>query len=153
LIDSTRYCPEHLATSGVMTRRQPTEAQWADIRFGFEICQTISRLDIGQSIAVLNRDVIAVEALEGTNAAIERAGQLCRVGGWTLIKVANTHHDMRVDVPSVGTVTIEKLAAARAGCLVLEPGKTILLEKPKVLELADRYKIAIVGYDGAAAPQ
>ena len=148
LIDSTRYCPEHLATAGVMTRRQPSEAQWGDVRFGFDVCRTISGLDIGQSIAVLNRDVIAVEALEGTNAMIERAGQLCRVGGWTLIKVANAKQDMRVDVPSVGTTTIEKLAAARAGCLVLEPGKTILLEKQKVLELADRYKIAVVGYDG-----
>lgn len=153
LIDSTTYCTEHLATAGVMTRRQPSESQWADIRAGFEICRTISRLDIGQCIAMLNRDVIAVEALEGTNAMIERAAQLCRVGGWTLIKVANAAHDMRVDVPTVGTTTIEKLAAARAGCLVLEPGKTILLEKPKVLELADRYKIAVVGYEppGAAA--
>ena len=148
LIDSTRYCAEHLATAGVMTRRQPTDAQWTDVRFGFDLCRTISRLDIGQSMAVLNRDVIAVEALEGTNAMIERAGQLCRVGGWTLIKVANATQDMRLDVPSVGTTTIEKLAAARAGCLVLEPGKTIILEKPKVLELADRYKIAVVGYDG-----
>src|SRR5205807_3364344 len=110
--------------------------------------QTISRLDIGQSIAVLDRDVIAVEAVEGTNAMIERAGQLCRVGGWTLIKVANTRQDMRVDVPTVGTTTIEKLAAAGAACLVLEPGKTIMLEKQKVLELADRHKITIVGYDG-----
>ena len=151
LIDSTKYCADHLAGRGVMTRRQPSESQWQDIRSGFEIGRTISRLDIGQCIAVLNRDVIAVEALEGTNAMIERAGQLCKVGGWTLIKVANAKQDMRVDVPSVGTTTIEKLAAARAGCLVLEPGKTILLEKPKVLELADRYKIAIVGYDGKEA--
>ncbi len=150
LIDSTRYCTEHLAAPGVMTRRQPSDAQWVDVRFGFDVCRTISRLDIGQCIAVLNRDVIAVEALEGTNAMIERAGNLCRVGGWTLIKVANTHHDMRVDVPTVGTTTIEKLAAARAGCLVLEPGKTILLEKQKVLELADRYKIAVVGYEAPA---
>lgn len=146
LIDSTQYCTEHLVTPGVMTRRQPTDAQWADIRFGYEVCQTISRLDIGQSIAVLDRDVIAVEALEGTNAMIERAGRLCRVGDWTLIKVANARQDMRVDVPTIGTVTIEKLAAAKAGCVVLEPGKTIMLEKPKVLELADRYKIAVVGF-------
>jgi len=149
LIDSTQFCSEHVVTPGTMTRRQPTDAQWADIRFGYEICRTVSRLDIGQSIAVLDRDVIAVEALEGTNAMIERAGKLCKVGGWTLIKVANKTQDMRVDVPTVGTVTIEKLAAARAGCLVLEPGKTVMLEKPKVLELADRYKIAIVGYEAA----
>jgi DUF1009 family protein len=130
-----------------MTRRQPTESQWADVRHGWKMCQAISRMDIGQSIALVDLDVVAVEAAEGTNAMIERAGKLCKVGGWTLIKVANTRQDMRVDVPSVGTVTIEKLAAARAGCLVLEAGKTIMLEKPKVLELADRYKIAVVGYE------
>src|SRR5204862_2470494 len=131
LIDSTKYTPDQLTTLGVMTRTQPTAAQQIDIAAGWEICRQISKMDVGQSIAILNRDVIAVEALEGTNAMIERAGQLCRVGGWTLIKVANTHQDMRLDVPTVGTTTIEKLAAARAACLVLEPGKTMLLEKPK----------------------
>ncbi len=147
LIDSTKYCADHLATPGVMTRRQPTAAQWEDIRFGWERCGTISRLDIGQSMAVLDRDVLAVEALEGTNAMIERAGQLCKKGGWTLIKVSNTTRDMRMDVPTIGTTTIEKLAAARAACVVLEPAKTIILEKPKVLELAERYKIAVVGWE------
>lgn len=151
LMDSTIYTPDQLATPGVMGNRQPTEQQWQDIRHGFEICRTISRLDIGQSIAVIDRDVIAVEAVEGTNAMVERAGRLCRSGGWTLIKVANTHQDMRVDVPTVGTVTIEKLAAARAGCLVLEPGQTVLLEKPKVIEMADRYKIAVVGWDASVS--
>lgn len=147
LIDSTTYTTDQLATPGVMTQRQPTEAQWIDIRHGWEICQSVSRLDIGQSIAVLNRDVIAVEALEGTNAMIERAGALCKVGGWTLIKVANKRQDMRMDVPTVGVTTLEKLRDAKAGCVVLEPGKTVLLEKEKVLNLADRYKITIVGYD------
>lgn len=146
LIDSTTYCKDHLATPGVMTRRQPTAAQWADIHYGWDRCSTISRLDIGQAIAVLNRDVIAVEASEGTNAMIERAGMFCRAGGWVCIKVSNTHQDMRLDVPSVGTTTIEKLAAARASCLVLEPGTTIMLEKPKVIELADKLGIIIVGY-------
>jgi len=148
LIDSTRYCVEHLATRGVMTRRQPTDAQWEDVRFGYDICRSISRMDIGQSIAVLDHDVIAVEAVEGTNGMIERAGQLCKTGGWTMIKVSNTNEDMRLDVPSIGTTTIEKLHAAKAGCVVLEPGKTMILEKRKVLELADRYRIAILGWDG-----
>jgi UDP-2,3-diacylglucosamine hydrolase len=148
LIDSTKYCSEHLAGTGIMTRRLPTESQWIDIRYGWDICSTLSRLDVGQAIAVLNRDVIAVEALEGTNAMIQRAGQLCGVGNWTMIKVANSTQDMRLDVPTVGVQTIEALHAACAGCLVLEPGKTIMLEKTKVLELADRYKIAVVGYDG-----
>ncbi|HEX4124296.1 MAG TPA: UDP-2,3-diacylglucosamine diphosphatase LpxI [Tepidisphaeraceae bacterium] len=153
LIDSTQYTPEHMVAPGVMTRRKPTEAQWNDIRFGYELCKTVSRLDIGQSIAVVDRDVIAVEAIEGTNAMIERAGKLCRTGGWTLIKVSNARQDMRVDVPTVGTTTIEKLASAGAGCLVLEPGKTIILEKPKVLELADRLKIAVVGFGGTAGEE
>jgi UDP-2,3-diacylglucosamine hydrolase len=146
LIDSTAYCQDQLATAGVMTRRQPTAAQWADIRFGYDLCKTIARLDIGQALAVMDKDVIAVEAMEGTNAMIDRAAQYCRVSGWTLIKVANAQQDMRMDVPSIGVTTIEKLAAANAGCLVLEPGKTILLEKDKVLEMADRLKIAVVGY-------
>ena len=152
MIDSTQFCAEHLASAGVLGRREPTAKQWADIRHGYELCNTLSRLDIGQSIAVIDRDVIAVEAAEGTNVMIERAGKLCRSGGWTLIKVANTHQDMRVDVPTVGTVTIEKLAAARAGCVVLEAGKTMLLEKEKVLELADRLKIAVVGWDPKQPP-
>jgi UDP-2,3-diacylglucosamine hydrolase len=148
LIDSTRYCTEHLATAGVMTKRQPTDRQWQDIRFGWDLCQTISKMDIGQAVAVLDKDVIAVEALEGTNSMIERAGKLCPAGGWTLIKVANSNGDMRMDVPTIGTTTIEKLHAAHAACVVLEPGKTIILEKQKVLELADRFKIAVVGYEG-----
>jgi hypothetical protein len=152
LIDQTTYCAEHLATPGVMTRFPPTEKQWDDIRFGWDICQTMSRLDIGQSIAVVDKNVIAVEAVEGTNAMIDRAGKLCKVGGWTLIKVSNVHQDMRLDVPTVGTTTIEKLHANRAAALVLEPGKTIMLEKPKVLELAERYKIAIVGYSPQTKP-
>jgi DUF1009 family protein len=150
LIDSTAYCADQLSTPGVMTRTQPTAAQWADIHFGYELCRTVSKLDIGQAIAVMDKDVIAVEAVEGTNVMIERAGKYCKVGGWTLIKVANTQQDMRMDVPSIGVTTIEKLAEARANCLVLEPGKTILLEKQKVLELADLHKIAVVGYEGAS---
>ena len=147
LIDSTQYCKEHLATPGVMTRHQPTAEQREDIQYGWERCNAISRLDIGQAIAVLKRDVVAVEALEGTNAMIERAGTLSRAGGWTCIKVSNKNRDMRLDVPTIGLITIEKLHAARAACLVLEPGKTIMLEKPKVIELADKYRIAIIGYE------
>ncbi|HEY0007204.1 MAG TPA: UDP-2,3-diacylglucosamine diphosphatase LpxI [Tepidisphaeraceae bacterium] len=151
LSDSTKYCPEQLTTPGVMTRRQPTAAQWQDIRFGYDLCTTLSRMQIGQAIAIADQNVVAVEALEGTDRMIERAGELCRKGGWTLIKVSNTHADMRFDVPTVGVTTIEKLREGRAGCLVLTPGTTILLEKPKVLELADKYGIAVIGYEAGAA--
>ena len=147
LSDSTKYCPEQLATPGVMTHRQPTEKQWNDIRFGYDLCTTLSRLQIGQAIAISDRNVVAVEALEGTDAMIQRAGTLVRKGGWTLIKVANTHADMRFDVPTVGVTTLEKLKAAGAGCVVLTPGTTIVLEKQKVLDLADQFGIAVVGYE------
>lgn len=147
LIDSTTYLQDQLATVGVMTRRAPTDRQQADIDFGRDLCRTISQLDIGQAIAVLDRDVIAVEAIEGTNAMIERAGQYCKTSGWTLIKTANVNADMRFDVPAVGVTTIEKLHAARAGCLALEAGRTVMLEKQKVLDLADKLGIAIVGFE------
>ncbi len=148
LIDSTTFTTDQVASAGVMTRREPSESQWVDIRFGWNICKQISGMDIGQSIGVLNHDVIAVEALEGTNAMIERAVRCVNAADGRSSKSHNKNQDMRADVPTVGTVTIEKLAAAGAVCLVLEAGKTIMLERQKVLELADRYKIAIVGYAG-----
>jgi DUF1009 family protein len=147
LIDSTKYTQDQLVTPGVLTRHQPSPAQMEDARFGWELCKKVSAMDIGQSIAVLGKDVIAVEALEGTNAMIDRAGELCRTGGWTLIKVANAEQDMRMDVPTIGVTTVEKLAQAKAGCVVLEVGKTVLLEREKVLALADRHGIAVVGFE------
>ena len=145
LIDSTTYTKDHLATPGIMTRRQPTDAQRLDAEFGFPLCKLVSGADIGQALAVVDKDVIAVEAVEGTDRMIERAGQWCKGRSWTLIKVANAKRDLRVDVPSVGVQTIEKLKAAGCGCLVLEAGQTMMLEKPHVIELADRLGIVIVG--------
>jgi UDP-2,3-diacylglucosamine hydrolase len=151
LIDSTAYLQDQLAVEGVMTTRRPTEAQSADAAFGFALCRTISQLDIGQALALIDRDVIAVEAMEGTDRMIERAGQLCRRRGWTMIKTANVNADMRFDVPTVGLQTIEKLRDAGCGCLVLEASTTILLEKPKVLEAADRAGIAVLGITAGRA--
>lgn len=145
LIDSTTYSRDHLATPGVMTRTQPSPAQLLDIDFGLPLCKLVSSHDIGQAIAIVDKDVIAVEAVEGTDRMIERAGQFSRGRPWTLIKVANAHRDLRFDVPSVGTTTIEKLRSNNCRCLVLEAGQTMLLEKPKVLQLADQYGIAVVG--------
>ena len=91
------------------------------------------------------RDVIAVEAVEGTSALIERAGKLCKAKGWTLLKTASASHDMRADVPTIGVETIEQLSNAGAGCIALGAGRVILIDKPKVLEAAEKAKIAIVG--------
>ncbi|MGC4033838.1 MAG: UDP-2,3-diacylglucosamine diphosphatase LpxI [Tepidisphaeraceae bacterium] len=151
LSDSTKYCADQLATPGVMTRRQPSTAQLEDARFGYELCTAISKLQIGQAIAIADRNVIAVEAIEGTDSMIQRAGVLCKRGGWTLIKVANTHADMRIDVPTVGVQTIEKLKAAGGVCLMLTPGKVIMLDKQQVIDTADKLGIVIVGYESATA--
>lgn len=144
LIDSTAYCTEALAEEGTLTARGLNDAQTADAELGWRIAKEMGRLDVGQSVAVKDKDVIAVEAIEGTDAMIERAGALCKSGGWTLVKTAKPDQDMRFDVPTIGPGTIEKLAAARAAALVIEAGKTLLFRKEDTLTLADRLGIVIV---------
>jgi len=145
IMSSVEYCPEHLASEGLMTTASPSAACRADAEFGFQIARRSAELDIGQSIAVKERDIIAVEAVEGTDAMIQRAGSLCPAGGWTLIKVARPDQDMRFDVPTVGPDTIERLHATGAACLVLEAGRTLILDRPETLALADRHRIAVIG--------
>lgn len=145
LIDSTKYIPEQLAQKGVMTHCHPSAERMADVEFALPIIRQIGVLDIGQSIAVKEREIVAVEAIEGTDAMIQRAGQLCRTGQWSLVKVARPDQDMRFDVPTVGLQTIAKLKQAKAACLAVEAGKVILLDKPQLLEAADRARIAVVG--------
>jgi UDP-2,3-diacylglucosamine hydrolase len=145
LIDSTTFIPDHMASEGVMTRRAPTAEQESDIAFGWPLLKQVGSLDIGQSIAVREKDVIAVEAVEGTDRMIERAGELCRRKGWTLLKTARPGHDMRADVPTIGVSTIEKMHAAGGGCIAIGVGRVILVDRPAVLAAADRLGIAVVG--------
>lgn len=147
LEDSTMYCQDHLASAGVMTRTQPDSTVRADIEFGWRIVKELGRLDIGQSLAVREREILAVEAIEGTAEMIQRAGALCRKGGWTLIKTAKPDQDLRFDVPCVGTDTIESLKANNAKCLVIEAGKVLILDKPETLALADKLGIAVIGHE------
>lgn len=153
LIDSTRYCPQAIAQPGVLTAKGPSESQWRDIHFGWRIAKEMGRLDIGQSIAVKEQEVIAVEAVEGTDEMIRRAGQLCRQGGWTLVKVAKPNQDMRFDVPSVGPITMENMHAARGTVLAIEAGRTLVLEKEKMLEAAGKYGIVVVAMSDAIPPE
>jgi DUF1009 family protein len=146
LENSTMYCREHLATSGTMTKNQPNRPVEGDIEFGWEIAKKLGELDIGQAIAVKEKEVIAVEAIEGTAKMIERAGEFCKSGGWTLIKTSKPNQDMRFDVPCVGPDTIRSLAENGAKCLVVEAGKTIIIDKPTTIKLADEAGIAILGY-------
>jgi len=146
LISSVEYCKEHLAVEGVMTSKVPLPASvQTDVDFGWRLARASADLDIGQAIAVKEGDIIAVEAVEGTDAMIRRAGRLCRVGGWTLVKVARPNQDMRFDVPTVGPATIRNLKDARCCCLVVEAGRTIIVDKPATLALAERYRIAVIG--------
>lgn len=138
------YCPELLVNEGVLTKRAPSRAQWEDIDFGWKLAKHMGGLDVGQSVAVKERSALAVEALEGTDRCIERAGQLCPVGGWTLCKVAKPDQDMRFDVPTVGVQTIENLNKARAKILAIEADKTIVVDREKVIELANSYGMIIV---------
>jgi hypothetical protein len=145
LEDSTMYCKEHLATSGAMTQRKPNSSVENDIEFGWQIVKRLGELDIGQAIAVKETEVIAVEAIEGTAEMIERAGRYCKKGGWALIKTSKPNQDMRFDVPCVGPDTIRSLAENGGACLVVEAGKTIIIDKPETIELADKLGISILG--------
>jgi len=145
LENSIMYCKEHLATAGLMTEKQLRSLVTSDIEFGWPIVKKLGELDIGQAIAVKEKEVIAVEAIEGTAAMIERAGGLCRSGGWTLIKVSKPQQDMRFDVPCVGPDTIRSLAENGGKCLVVEAEKTIIIDKPETIKLADKLGISIFG--------
>jgi len=140
-----KFCEEHLAGEGPMTNVPLSGETAADVEFGWRIARASAAMDIGQSIAVKERDIIAVEAMEGTDAMIARAGQLCRSGGWTMVKVARPDQDMRFDVPTVGPGTIRNLKNAGCACLVLEAGCTFIVDKPVTLQLAEKYRIAVVG--------
>lgn len=145
LENSIMYCREHLATAGLMTQTKLRPSVEGDIEFGWEIVKKLAELDIGQAIAVKEKEVIAVEAIEGTAAMVERAGTLCKSGGWTLIKASRPQQDMRFDVPCVGPDTIRSLAENGGKCLVVEADKTIIIDKPDTIKLADKLGIAILG--------
>ncbi|MCA9252331.1 MAG: UDP-2,3-diacylglucosamine diphosphatase LpxI [Phycisphaerae bacterium] len=141
-----KYLMDSMAKEGVLTRSQPSASQMRDIEFGWPVAKEMGRLDIGQSIAVKEQDVIAVEAIEGTDRMIVRAGELCRAGGWTLIKVSKPNQDMRFDVPTVGPDTIENLKTHGAKALVIEADKTFVVDYEAMVERAEKYGIVVVAH-------
>lgn len=144
LIDSTALLTPLLAEAGVMTARRPTEAESASLTFGYRMADAIAGLDIGQTIAVKQSAVVAVEAMEGTDAVIARAGELAGPGV-VLVKVAKPRQDMRFDVPIVGVPTIQAMARAGASVLSLDAGKALMFDKTAMIAAADAAGIAIVG--------
>src|SRR2546423_2348723 len=143
LIDSTYFLQDHLPQPGTLTRRAPDERERGDIAYGLEVAHEIARLDLGQTIVVRARACVAVEAMEGTDATIRRAGQLAR-GRLTVVKIAKPDQDMRFDVPVVGVPTVESMVEAGATCLCITAGKTLLFDRDEMIAAADRRRIAVV---------
>ena len=148
---ATDYVPELLVGPGQLTRRGPSSRQWQDIRFGWRIAKELGRLDCGQSVAVKDRAVLALEAIEGTDQCIRRAGTLCSARGFTVVKTAKPQQDMRFDVPAVGPGTLETLLASGGRVLAVEAGRTIVLDQPEVIDFANRNKLIIVALDNRRA--
>jgi DUF1009 family protein len=143
LIDSTFFLQDHLAEVGTLTRRAPDKREEGDIEYGLEVAREIARLDLGQTIVIRGRACVAIEAMEGTDATILRAGMLAR-GRLTVVKVAKPSQDMRFDVPVIGVPTIESMIEAGATCLCITARKTLMFDREQILKLANEKRIALV---------
>lgn len=144
---ATDFAPELLVKLGNLSGYEPTAAQRADIAFGWRMAKQLGLVDVGQTVAVKGRAALAVEAVEGTDACIRRAGQLCPQGGFTVVKVAKPQQDMRFDVPTIGLGTLETLHAAGGKVLAVEAGKTIILDEPVVIDYARRHRLTLIAIE------
>lgn len=143
LLDSTIFIKELMPAKGTLTKLEPDSSTWEDVYFGLNLAKTIGGLDIGQTVAVKSKAVVAVEAFEGTDNLIRRAGDITR-GGITVVKVSKPKQDMRFDIPVVGLNTVKSLIRARARCLAIEADKTLFIDKEEALRLADKKGISVV---------
>jgi DUF1009 family protein len=150
-IDPKPYLEELLAGKGTLNRLEPSSQVMEDGLFGFPIAKEIAQLDVGQTIVVKEGTVVSVEAMEGTQEAIYRAGKLAGKG-CRVIKVARKSQDFRIDVPTVGLDTLEALRQIKADAIFLEAGKVYIVDKDKFLKLADKYKISVVGLPITSSP-
>lgn len=144
LIDSTHFVNEHLAPKGVLTKRKPNKVEYENIMYGLKVVNEIARLDLGQTIAVRANACVAIEAMEGTDAVIKRAGKLAN-GKLTIVKVAKPNQDMRFDVPVIGPPTVKAMIEAGATCLCITSGKTLIFKREEIVALANKNKICIIG--------
>ena len=147
LMDSTLLLTSVLSTKGPMGKRRPSAEEKENVAFGYRMAKAVASLDIGQTVVVKAKSVVAVEAMEGTDEAVRRAGRVVSEspGGLAVVKVARPSQDMRFDVPVVGPRTIEVMSESGVSVLALEPGKCLLLEKEAMLKRADELKIAVYG--------
>ena len=158
LISSTELLEPLLAKAGVLTRRRPTEQERKDIAYGRDVARHLAQYDIGQTVVVAGAACVAVEAMEGTDATIERAGHIMESLGHegdastlardlVVVKVAKPNQDMRFDVPVIGVKTIDTMQRANATCLAIDPGKCLLIDGDAVIDAANRAEIAILSGD------
>src|ERR1017187_2038319 len=145
VVDSTLFLKPLLPEEGTLTRRAPDSGELADITYGREIAKKVAALDIGQTVVVADRACVAVEAMEGTDAAIERAASLSNGRRLVVVKVSKPHQDMRFDVPVVGRKTIQVMQQSNATVLAVDAGKTLLFDRQNLIADADEAGIAIVG--------
>ena len=145
LLDSTTFLKSSLASEGPLTKRRPTKDEMEDIIYGRRVAKSLSLFDVGQTVVICEQACVAVEAMEGTDAVIERASKLSKQHQLTVVKVAKPDQSMRFDVPVVGTTTIKKMQLANATALAVEAGKTLLLDRDEVLESAEQAGITIIG--------
>ena len=143
---STFLLPELLASGGCWTRRKPNKSEMADVHFGWRIVKEIGDLDIGQSVVVRDGSVMAVEAIDGTDATIRRGGKLGKEKT-VVVKASKPNQDMRFDVPAVGSETIKTMSSVGASVLAVEAGKTVVFDKEEMVALANRERIAIIGIE------
>ncbi len=144
-VDSTFFLKPLLAPEGVFAARQPDPSEWADVRYGRHIAAQLAGLDIGQTVVVADGACVALEAMEGTDAAIQRAAALSNGRRLVVVKVSKPSQDMRFDVPVIGLKTIEVMRAANASVLAIDAGKTLLFERDKLLDAANAAGIALLG--------
>lgn len=143
----SEIAPDLLGVKGTIAGREPGESDLADLAFGYRTARELARLDIGQTVLVKERAVIAVESIEGTDNAIQRAGEFCRSGGFTLCKVARPAQDMRFDVPTIGPRTVENLARAGGRAIGYEAGRTLVLDVEETIRQANALGVVIHGLD------
>ncbi|MCH2114565.1 MAG: UDP-2,3-diacylglucosamine diphosphatase LpxI [Pirellulales bacterium] len=141
---ATDYVPELLASAGQIAGRRLTARQRRDVQFGWQMAKGMGALDVGQCVCVKDQTVLALEAIEGTDQCIQRAGQLCGLGGFSVVKVAKPNQDMRFDVPAVGVQTLESVSVAGGKVLAIEAGRTILLNQAEFCRAAARLRISVV---------
>lgn len=144
VLPATHFAPELLVKQGNLTGTKITKSQQLDIQFGWKLAKQMGGLDVGQTVVVKNQAVLAVEAVEGTDLCIQRAGDLCKQGGFTVVKVAKPQQDSRFDVPAIGIGTLESIKRAGGNCLAIEAGHTIIINESEVAQFARKNKITVV---------